>query len=189
MSVSVNPPVNSVIFPDGTQILAKFISSVQAVAAVVNVGIGDTINAYSYTASSPADATEIVTQIYGVLIGNSSGAVVLVDSGISLVWTSVTPATGTSGTGYGPEVFAGTGFAQFASLPNGAFQIKATDGVTVYLLSVNNGSTLVVDSDIQITDTGLYRNAFNPVPGTFTFYYSTDGGATWTTTGLTLTVT
>lgn len=42
-----------------------------------------------------------------------------------------------------------------------------------------------IDSDIQITTSAAGANWV----GVYTLYYSVDGGATWTTTGLTVTMT
>lgn len=70
----------SVLFPDGTIIYLKNITSLQAVAGVVNVGVGGAINAFSYTtptAPANADAQHIVDEINNLINTNALGQTVL----------------------------------------------------------------------------------------------------------------
>jgi hypothetical protein len=94
---------------------------------------------------------------------------------IALTWTSVTPNTVTTAELHFTPAIVGTGF-----LGSGIQYLKLHDG-----LGNENISTPVniADDANMSADFGHFI-----VTGVFTLYYSTDFGSSWTTTGLTVTV-
>lgn len=118
------------------------------------------------------------------LVSNVLGGVFLKNV-TALTFTSVTPSSISVGTGTS-FALAGTGF-----LASGITTLKLDDGAG----NVNKWSeasnpvggygVFTIDSDASITmgDSFTYS-----VATTYTIYYSINGGATWTTTGKTVTV-
>jgi hypothetical protein len=91
---------------------------------------------------------------------------------VSLTFTDIDPTTVTLVSGMSANI-TGTGF-----LGSSINAMKADDGagnvLTIYP-SITDDSNMWTGSDVF------------SVPGVYTIYYSTDFGATWTTTGLTVT--
>lgn len=87
---------SSILFPDGTQLFTKFISSVQvdtSVPKVVNVGVGGVLNAFAFTAVDAGAAWLIMQQINDAINGVISGEVVLNNNPSSYVITSISPVS------------------------------------------------------------------------------------------------
>jgi hypothetical protein len=96
----------------------------------------------------------------------------------ALAWTSCAPS---SSLAFNPIVVSGAGF-----LASGIDTMKLDDGTNAYPFPAGGGVTLAINSDAQMT---LANAIDTPPAGVYTLYYSTDGGGTWTTTGLTVTIT
>ena len=100
-----------------------------------------------------------------------------------LTWTSVTPSTGAINTPLSPQI-AGGGFVNWF-VGYGVNQFKMDDGA---------GHTVITNAGLQndqyvlvSADSGGVIAPFQlTVAGTYTIYFSTDSGGTWTTTGLTI---
>jgi hypothetical protein len=93
---------------------------------------------------------------------------------MGLTWAGISPGTATAGTGYS-GVITGTGF-----LASGIDLMKADDG----LGDIINANGPYVQNDTTI-NVGFDSIGLSPA-ATYTIYYSTDHGTTWTTTGLTV---
>jgi hypothetical protein len=89
-----------------------------------------------------------------------------------LTWISITPNTATVGVAFDASV-TGTGFTV-----SGAEYIKLDDGT---------GHIAYGDECLRTSDSNINAGFDLPAASTYTLYYSLDGGATWTTTGLTVT--
>ena len=109
MSVPINPNT-AVVFPDGQQFYVANISSLQASAANVLVGIGGAVNVYTFAATDAATAQAIVSQINQAKIGLLNGLVIL-SNGSGLTWVSISLNTvSVSSNGYS-GIVTGTGFS------------------------------------------------------------------------------
>lgn len=175
-----------IIFPDGTQVFSRNISSIQILAGApedVLIGIGGVLNAFTYTAQDAASAQNIRAQINDILSGASKAeATQLTDPPPAGTgpFTSVTPNTATVDAVYSASI-VGAGF-----LSLGITDIKADDGAGhVYTFELH-GTT---DTTIAIYHSGMPdEHSFYPA-GAYTLYYSSDYGATWTVTDTALTIT
>jgi len=159
------PSINPVLVPlNPAPIL--FLSGTSQVNIVTD---GGTV---SYVAGSLQGAADMLTAIHSIGAQQSYPDTVIVDHSSTLTFASVTPSTGTAGAVWTGDI-AGTGFLQL-----GFVSIKAENG-TVWAATINS----TTDTDINLT--------FDGVPLTpaaiYTLYYSLDSGATWITTGLTIT--
>jgi hypothetical protein len=99
---------------------------------------------------------------------------VFVSDIVSLTFASITPNTVTTAELHYTPTVAGTGF-----LGSGINALKLDDS----LGNQNLASANIVDDANMTGDFGHFIAI-----GTFTLYYSTDGGTSWTNTGLTVTV-
>ncbi len=92
MSVSIQP---SVLFPDGTEIFAKSISSVMLPSAGVTVAIGlwQTTSDYSYTFTDKATAYRMYRQILDLCNGILAGQSVLNNNPTNYVITDISPTS------------------------------------------------------------------------------------------------
>lgn len=179
---AVVPPNQSVLFPDGTQIDAAAILVVQILAGApldVVVGLSGTLGTFTYTAASAAAAIDIRNQINIVRAGGSTDPVVtLTDSTTASTWASITPNNFAAGLNTPVFTIAGTGFTMSGI---NALKIDAGGG---HVITYSAGQ-FSIDSDIQMTTSAAGANWVD----IYTLYYSVDGGANWTSTGLTVTMT
>lgn len=176
------PPNQSVLFPDGTQIAVASITVVQILTGApldVVIGTNGVLSVFTYTAGSSAAAQDIRNQINSIRSGGSTSEVVTLVDGTSVSgWISITPNNFAAGLNTPSLKIAGSGFAM-----SGINALKIDDGAGHSIIW--SSGLFHIDSDIQITTSAAGANAV----GVWTLYYSVDGGATWTTTGLTVTMT
>ena len=141
----------------------------------VNIGGADPA---TYDALDFGSAQRIIQQINNVMEGGSSNALII-DTPSGLSWASITPDN-TAGSVNNPQfTIAGSGFSN-----SGINAIKLSQGVVSGMWLP--GFNMNIASDISIV---LNAGYFYMSPAVYTLYYSTDNGATWTTTGLTVTAT
>ena len=182
MSVSIKPSITFTNATATTQIFISDIVSVQiasASPAVVVVGLTGNATPFSFTAQDSGSAQRIVSQINDALNGFITGAVQIVDTATptpGMVWTSITPSTATSGLNTPAFTIAGTGF-----LASGINKLKLDTGTGSSI--VYDAGTFAIASDIAINTGPVGAN----IVAAYTLFYSIDGGASWTTTALTVT--
>lgn len=130
-----------------------------------------------YACVNSTGSAGMVTQIdtgLAAATGVNSNTV-LSDSG-AIVWTSLTPNTGTINTDYSGTI-AGTGFSG-----------SGIDGFNLYSGAVpvitNIPFTINSDTVIKIAISSLYATP----AGTYTLFFTTNSGLNYTTTALTLTL-
>lgn len=128
-------------------------------------------SAITISPNSPDDVLAQLDKVPTML----ASPITIEDTASTLTWVSIDPAVSSIGGSYN-FIITGTGFT---SVING-LRLDHGAGSLVPLNLSGVTSQTELDAD----------NFFNPLPntGTFTLYYSTDGGATWTTTALTVTV-
>lgn len=170
----------SVVFPDGTQIFISQITGIQVASNVVGISFGTAFNAYTFTATDVATAMQMAVQINDLINGKTIGKILL-SNNAAMTFSSVDPSTPSAATmgGLGYTI-VGTGF-----VGSGINAIKADDGTgDVFVADAYPGGVFII-SDTQMNFD--FNSGPNPgIAGTYTVYYSTDAGATWTTTGLTI---
>jgi len=133
----------------------------------------------AWEAGDAAYALSLVAAIKVVMTTPPTGAPFTVTiSPPGLTFVSITPNTASVGGTTFAGAVAGTGF-----LGSGITDMNLDDGAG-HVISCSFST----DSDIQITLTALLGGGSWPASGTYTAYYSTNGGSVWTTTGLTVTV-
>ena len=176
MSVPINPNT-AVVFPDGQQFYVANISSLQASAANVLVGIGGAVNVYTFAATDAATAQAIVSQINQAKIGLLTGLVIL-SNGMALTWASMSPDTGAANTDLAPITITGTDFSMFGATVGLQLDDGAGNG------AVGQGA---VQSDVSIS---YFTGGGVPAlpASTYELYYTTDNFATRKDTGLNLTI-
>jgi hypothetical protein len=116
---------------------------------------------------------------YAYLTGNNNNTrvtAIICAVPASLIFTSVSPNTASGFSQLYDGVITGTGFAL-----SGINLMKLDDGVG----HAFNFTTMTISNDTTI-NIELMGAQITPV-GVFTIYYSKNAGATWTTTGLTIT--
>lgn len=140
----------------------------------------------AWEAGDEAYALSLVAAIKVVMTTPPTTAPFTVTIGVSLAFTSVTPSTSSVGVALEP-IIAGSGFVM-----SGIDTMKADDGsghVNTWSIDsapVFGNGVFTIDSDNQIT---LGDNGYAyPAAGTYTIYYSTNGGGSYTTTGKTIAV-
>jgi hypothetical protein len=163
-----------VIMPDGQRVnLAGTSYAVSGSSVVFTFQGGGT---YTYAAGSSGAAQNVLSQVDAANSGTPG--LRIIGTG-ALVWTSITPDTASVGFNYVPTV-AGSGF-----LNQNFTNLKLDDG-SGHAVNLPLGEFTVSDDENIILDlnTDGYIISY---AGTYTLYFSTDGGATWTSTTLTIT--
>ncbi len=163
--------VKLVTFTSGLRLNLDFVTKISVSGTVITFNLFDG-TAETLDVQSPEIVLSQLARFADALICNAVQ---------SLTWTSITPNTGTAGVDITSFAIAGSGF-----LGSGINNIKADDGAGH---SITWLGFLSVDSDISITlgDIGFPTGPSLPA-ATYLIYYSTDSGASWFDTGLTIIV-
>lgn len=148
--------------------------------------MGSTMADYTYAATNAAAASSILAQIISLKYQpQTAGTVRIIDNSPTPpapTFTNLVPSTVVNGADQTPFALYGSGFIAL--------------GITNFRLFLGGNSYQPWASwnpdagheDVQI-DIYTGMDFMLGLPGVYDFQYSTDGGANWTTTGLTLTVT
>jgi IPT/TIG domain len=132
------------------------------------------IDAQIFSAVVPAITTGTI--VVTVMNGDYRNMATINGNVGSITFASITPGTAASGVSVS-FVVTGTGFNSDVSSVE---DMRFDDG---------NGHIAYCGESLVSSDTSENVGfVLFPVAGTYTLYYSTDNGATWTTTGLTVTV-
>jgi hypothetical protein len=173
--------------PDGQKLNPDEVTGVAAAKRVVTVQRTSDAGgaAYTFTAATPAVARAVAKQIQDIAAGwcNSTDVKAFSVAGAvgTATWSSVLPATLPLGTAFTVRL-KGTGFmALRRSLTHLGFGLSNPPTYTY------GPGQWQADSDGQISIFSVTLPA-GATPGTYKVYYSTNGGSTWTDTGLTVTV-
>lgn len=159
----------SILFPDGTILYAANISSVQAVGAVVNVGLGGIITAYSYTTTDPSIALQFVAVINRLKNGQIVTQVSPPNpTALIPIMTNYTAPSGTASAG--TEI---TGHEAWRPYGNGASWIASSTALPQEI-------QYQFGSGLAITAYSVYCDTLNEF-ATGWFLQGSNDGATWTT--------
>lgn len=163
------------------QIMGLAVDNMNPVLVDVIAQFGNTSNPALVQVTCPNNASAInfLSQIQNYLASDGFGSpfTPIVAPAPGLTWVSVAPSTATVAAGSGSFAITGTGFQLTPFF--GYFKVDDGSGDT-------NTLAMAVNSDTSITMTGGFDSWF-PAPGNYTVYYTLDG-STFTTTGLTITV-
>lgn len=155
--------------PDGTLSNLDTGSSFKVSGSTVAYQAANGGKGYSIPCGTNANAL----LIFGQLVAATSATVIVT----SPTWSSINPNSVVHDVAFPNFALVGTGFVA-AGITNFQFQYSSYT-VPVAPFSVNS------DTGITIAD-GVDEFGY---AGTWTLYYSTNGGSSWTTTGLTVTAT
>lgn len=126
----------------------------------------------TYAAGSSGELANAIGQVDLIMTNGRAGVNMI--GVLALVWTSITPNTGAAFMYPYAATIVGTGF-----ITSGITTLKLDDGV---------GNVVTFTPGTITSDTSI--NAYWPIgpAGTYTLYFSTNGGSSYTTTGLTVTI-
>lgn len=161
--------------PDGSVFALESMKSLQVQGATL-ILTDNNNQALAYPCGNEAGALSLKAQIVVVMKAPAPWT----DVSLALVWTSLTPNTASLADKSYSGLIVGSGFTPITA---GLQPLASSDAVTFYpmYVVVNDDTTMGVS----------FYDGSTPMPpaATYTIYYTNDGGATKTTTGLTLTIT
>ena len=166
--ITPNPVSQRILLPDGQRI---------DLSEVVQYAANGSTITFTYTSGgtttySSTNTATVMAQIDAVKNGQG-GQVVNTINDSALSFTGVSPTTGTEN------------IAQDATLTGTGF---GTSRINYLKLDDGAGHAVVQYLVTPYSDTEIQWLMLVLVAATYTLYYSTDSGATWTTTGQTVTI-
>jgi len=167
--------MKTIILPDGRRFSIENVDY-HAIETTVIFTLLDT-STKIYQCTSATAAAQMITDLNTFVANTALFITTLSDAGV-VTWSSVTPNAYTLGNTAQDYIIAGTLF--LGSNVNAFKGDNGTPGQEGYF-------TPLILSDTQI-DMANGNVSFD-FAGIYTLYYSTDNGTSWTTTGLTVTVT